>query len=214
MDRRRYLRQLGTGLTVGAAALSGCGGDSGGGEGGAGQEEATAAEETEAAGAEATPTEAQQTETAAETGTQTEAGTQQQGSNAVAMVTEGDSYYFDPVGLFVESGTTVTWVNEAGSHSSTAYTQENPQSEVTRIPSDADGWNSETLTEAGAEFTHTFDVAGTYDYYCIPHKSLGMVGRIVVDEPGGVEGDPPDGSLPSPQDIADQGSISHSDFSQ
>lgn len=29
-------------------------------------------------------------------------------------------------------------------------------------------------------FSFTFDKAGTYKLYCIPHQSLGMVGKIVV----------------------------------
>jgi plastocyanin len=39
------------------------------------------------------------------------------------METEEDSYYFDPIGLFVESGTTVIWTIESGIHSSTAYAE-------------------------------------------------------------------------------------------
>ena len=29
-------------------------------------------------------------------------------------------------------------------------------------------------------FTHTFDKPGTYRLICIPHESLGMVGKLVV----------------------------------
>ncbi|MFB6077257.1 MAG: halocyanin, partial [Candidatus Nanohaloarchaea archaeon] len=43
------------------------------------------------------------------------------GENEIGMYTEGSDYYFDPIGLFVEPGTTVTWVNKSGSHSATAY---------------------------------------------------------------------------------------------
>lgn len=143
--------------------------------------------------------------------------TTQQGGAAgpqnVRMVTEGSEYYFDPVGLFVEPGTTVNWVNEAGSHSSTAYAEGNGGAEVTRIPSDAEPWDSGILTEEGASFSYTFEVPGTYDYFCLPHKTLGMVARIVCGEPGDVEGDPPDGPVPSEQAIVQQGSISWQEFS-
>lgn len=133
----------------------------------------------------------------------------------VAMETEGDEYYFDPIGLFVESGETVTFRLESGSHSSTAYEAGNGPAEVTRIPENAEAWDSGTLSEQGDTFDHTFDVAGTYDYFCIPHKTLEMVGRIVVDEPGGpAEGDMlPDGDVPDSQTIVDQGAISYSEFS-
>lgn len=136
--------------------------------------------------------------------------------NTVEMITEGEEYYFDPIGLFVESETTVTFSNESGSHSSTAYQEGNGPAEVTRIPDGADAWNSETLSEEGATFDHTFETAGTYDYFCIPHKNLGMVGRIVVDEPGGpAEGSmPPDGDVPESQQIVDEDAVSYEDFGE
>jgi plastocyanin len=130
------------------------------------------------------------------------------------MITDGSDYYFDPIGLFVEAGNTVTFEIENGSHSATAYKKGNGPAEVTRIPDGADAFNSDILSEQGATYDHTFETAGTYDYFCIPHKSLGMVARIVVDEPGGpAEGSmPPDGDVPESQTIVDQGTVSYSDF--
>ncbi|MFC4450193.1 plastocyanin/azurin family copper-binding protein [Halorussus aquaticus] len=142
-------------------------------------------------------------------GTEDEGG----GTEQIRMVTQDSDYFFDPIGLFVEPGTTVEWVNEAGSHSSTAYASSLDSAEVTRIPGDAEPWNSEILTDQGATFSHTFEVTGTYDYFCIPHKTLGMVARIVCGEPGDVEGDPPDADVPAEQAIVEQGAISYSEFS-
>ena len=133
----------------------------------------------------------------------------------VAMITDGNEYYFDPIGLFVEQETTVTWNNESGAHSSTAYQEGNGPAETTRIPDDAEAWDSGVLSEEGATFEHTFETTGTYDYFCIPHKTLGMVGRIVVGEPDGpAEGSmPPDGDVPESQTIVDQGTVSYEEFS-
>ena len=130
------------------------------------------------------------------------------------MTTKGSEYYFDPIGLFVESGDTVTWKIDSQAHSSTAYQSGNGPSEVTRIPDGAEAWNSEVLTEQGATFDHTFHVEGTYDYFCIPHKSLGMVGRIVVGNPGGpAEGTmPPDGDVPTSEAILENGMVSFGEF--
>jgi plastocyanin len=131
------------------------------------------------------------------------------------MITEGSEYYFDPIGLFVESGDTVTFEIQSGSHSATAYKEGTSSASVTRIPDGAEAFNSEILSEQGATYEHTFETTGTYDYFCIPHKTLGMVGRIVVGEPGGpAEGSmPPDGEVPESQTIVDQGSVSYSAFS-
>ncbi|MFP4625837.1 MAG: plastocyanin/azurin family copper-binding protein [Natronomonas sp.] len=107
--------------------------------------------------------------------------------------------YFDPIGLHVEPGTTIRFEIEAGAHSATAYPD--------RIPSDTSVFDSETITQGSYE--HTFETPGTYDYYCIPHKTVGMVGRIVVGSPGGPAEDTPipNGEVPSSEDIVQQGAI-------
>lgn len=106
-------------------------------------------------------------------------------THEIEMRSDGTEYLFDPVGLHVEPGDTVRWINVSGAHSTTAYAEGNGGAGERRIPEGADPWNSETITEQGGEFEYTFEEEGTYDYFCIPHKSLGMVGRIVCGEPGG-----------------------------
>jgi len=34
----------------------------------------------------------------------------------------------------------------------------------------------------GETYSHSFEVAGTYHYVCIPHEPQGMIGRVVVSE--------------------------------
>lgn len=196
MKRRRYVATIGSGLCAGLTGLAGCGGP--------GDESGT---ESPVAGANET-----DTTTAAGEQTATDEATGANGSTTVAMITDGDQYYYDPIGVFVEAGENVTWENQSGSHSSTAYVQGNPQAEVRRIPEDAEGWDSGTLTEGGATFSHTFDVQGTYDYYCIPHKTLEMIGRVVVGEPSGLGDDPPDGAVPEEQTIVEEGAVSYDQF--
>lgn len=130
----------------------------------------------------------------------------------VGMYTEGGNYYFDPIGLYVEPGTTVTFENRSGAHTSTSYSSDNDAKQ--RIPKDAQGWDSGILTSVGATFDVTFDVKGTYDYYCTPHKTLDMIGRIVVGEAGGpAEGSmPPDGKVPTSDKIISEKSISYDSF--
>ncbi|UPV73648.1 plastocyanin/azurin family copper-binding protein [Halorussus limi] len=198
MKRRAFVRGGGTVAVGGLAGLAGCSaptGDGGGGEGTTGGGTATG-----------------EGGTATEGGAATTTGGAQGGTQQVAMITEGSEYYFDPIGLFVEPGTTVEWVIESGSHSSTAYAESLDSADVTRIPEQAEPWNSGILTEQGASFSYTFEVTGTYDYFCLPHKALGMIARIVCGEPGDVEGDPPDGDVPSEQAIVNQGTISYEEF--
>lgn len=118
-------------------------------------------------------------------------------SATVTMATIDDGTHFEPHVVWVEQGGTVTWELESGSHTTTAYSEavDRPQ----RIPDAAEGWDSGTLSEAGTTFEHTFETKGVYDYFCKPHEGSGMLGSVIVGDPGtdghpGLE--PPQNSLP------------------
>ncbi len=97
----------------------------------------------------------------------------------VDMVTTGNGHHFEPHIAWINKGGTVTWVNRSGMHTATAYHPEN-NSKPRRIPENVDPWDSGMKTEQGATFEKTFDVEGVYDYYCVPHEGVGMVGTIIV----------------------------------
>ena len=102
-----------------------------------------------------------------------------------------DELVFDPETLTVSAGTTVVWENVgAVGHSVTAYED--------GIPSGASYWASgdfdseQAARDAyapggpgdvgqGDTYEHTFETAGTHEYFCIPHESAGMVGTIEVE---------------------------------
>jgi len=96
---------------------------------------------------------------------------------------QGAHVTFDPVGLFIEPGTTVRWVCDANVHTTTAYHPKNSNRSL-RIPIAAQPWNSGYLLPKHG-FAVTLTVEGVYDYLCIPHEHAGMVGRIVVGEATG-----------------------------
>ena len=111
--------------------------------------------------------------------------------------TLGTKVRFDPIGVLIEPGQTVRWVNESNVHTSTAYHPDN-DGHALRIPEAAEPWDSGYLVEPGDSFEVTLTAPGVYDYYCAPHEMAGMVGRIIVGEPSGpgalpfdyFEGDP------------------------
>ena len=75
--------------------------------------------------------------------------------------------FFAPANITVEPGTTVTWVQSGDNpHTTTSY----------------DGlWDSGLLPGGSRQtFSFTFEEPGTYDYFCIPHEDLGMVGSVTV----------------------------------
>jgi len=96
---------------------------------------------------------------------------------------DGSAVWFDPVGVLIEPGQTVRWINtdRGNSHTSTAYHPTNTGHPL-RIPETAEPWNSDYLLPDQA-FELRFTVAGVYDYFCIPHEEAGMVGRIIIGSP-------------------------------
>lgn len=142
----------------------------------------------------------------------------QEGQQQTVEMTDG--LVFDPDTITIAPGDTVVWENVGTiGHSVTAYED--------GIPGDAayfasGGFDAEQPARnayqagdpesgdvAGGEtFEHTFEVEGTYEYFCIPHESAGMLGAIEVT-PGGAPadgnggGDGGDGEfLPEVPDVA------------
>jgi plastocyanin len=111
------------------------------------------------------------------------------GSNAGGDTVEmTDPLRFEPSSMTVSVGDTVTFTNPSGaSHTVTAYQD--------GIPAGAEyfasgGFESEEaarddlaggLIEPDEEYEVTFDRAGTYRYFCLPHEGSGMTGEIVVE---------------------------------
>ena len=101
----------------------------------------------------------------------------------------GSRVWFDPLGLYVEPGTTVRWVVRENVHTTTAYHPNNDHHSL-RIPDGAKPWDSGFVVHPGDHFDVTLTVPGVYDYYCAPHEAAGMVGRIVVGESRGPGAEP------------------------
>lgn len=107
----------------------------------------------------------------------------------VGLRTDGGNFQFDPVGLRIEPGARVIWLNMGDFHSSTAFHPDNSQllggDVPLRIPQASDSWHSGFLgLMDGIQYEHTFAGEGVYDYFCQPHYLFGMVGRIIVGAEG------------------------------
>ena len=103
---------------------------------------------------------------------------------AVGLRVKNGAFVFDPVAIRIAPGDTITWFQIADLHSTTAYHPTNQQHEL-RIPAKAKPWDSGILGTGGRglTFSQKFDVEGVYDYFCLPHEFLGMVGRFFVGKP-------------------------------
>jgi len=78
-----------------------------------------------------------------------------------------DGMRFNPRNITVKPGTTVTWVHGS----------QMPHT----ISGNADGMRSGTLYN-GQQYSHTFNAAGSYNYFCDLHPS--MTGSVVVEQAG------------------------------
>lgn len=152
--RRKFLQS--TAGIVALGALAGCNGGDG--------DDSTDTETD--GGAEDTDTE---TETETETETPTPTPTPQ--TEEVLVGPEAQNA-FEPDSLEVPAGTAVTFVWESSGHSLIVDSQ----------PDSAE-WEGVTETQdSGFEHSHTFEVPGTYEYYCEPHQAFGMEGSITVTD--------------------------------
>ncbi|QLG64261.1 plastocyanin/azurin family copper-binding protein [Halorarum salinum] len=113
------------------------------------------------------------------------------GSAEVEMDSNG-THYFEPALVWIETGGTVVWENHDGNHTTTAYHAD--AGKPGRVPEGVEGWDS-GLMENDQRFERTFETEGVYDYFCLPHEGLGMVGCVVVGNPD-PEGQP---GLAAPQ---------------
>ena len=112
--------------------------------------------------------------TAAAAGAAGTAAAQEGGSEEV-IVGPGGDLVFSPgtdEALQITPGTTVTFVWESDNHNIVVDSQ----------PDDA-GWEGhEEIENTDFTYEHTFETLGTYEYYCAPHETAGMVGTIEVVE--------------------------------
>ena len=110
------------------------------------------------------------------------------GSSGPTVTMTGD-LRFDPAEVTIESGETVTWENESGApHTASAYAESLPEGAAYFA---SGGYESEQAVrqstsargflERGETYQYTFDVIGTYRYFCLPHEENGMIGAIVVE---------------------------------
>ncbi len=94
-------------------------------------------------------------------------------AQTTGAVAAGDDFKFTPATVRVAVGGKVTWTNTGSApHTVTGGTSGNPDA--------ASPVGDGQLTAQGQTYEVTFTAAGTYDYYCTPHASLGMVGQVVV----------------------------------
>ncbi|WP_435182893.1 plastocyanin/azurin family copper-binding protein [Halobellus sp. EA9] len=120
------------------------------------------------------------TGTSTGTGTGTSGGSGGGGGPTVTVtVGPGGSLVFEPgtsEPLQIAPGTTVKFVWDSDNHNIVVSSQPEGANWQGTPGGEAKLYNT------GYTYTHTFETLGTYEYYCAPHQSAGMVGTIEVVE--------------------------------
>src|ERR1022692_2300574 len=92
------------------------------------------------------------------------------GVTVTVTVAPGGLLQFSPASVAIQEGDTVQWTWSDDGHSSTSGSP--------GLPSGL--WDSGILNQ-GATFSHIFNTAGSFPYYCTPHGACcGMTGTVTV----------------------------------
>jgi plastocyanin len=96
---------------------------------------------------------------------------------ATKWIINVQDFFFSPSSLpNVVVGDTINWVWINGSHTTTS----------TSVPVDAVGWDN-PINSTSTSFEYKVSIAGTYNYKCTPHASIGMIGSFVASNPSAVQ---------------------------
>ncbi len=93
--------------------------------------------------------------------------------NATTWNITVQNYTFSPSNVNCSVGDTIKWTWVAGTHTTTS----------TSVPGGASTWNA-NINSSTPTFSYKVTVAGTYNYQCNFHFSMGMVGTINASPAG------------------------------
>lgn len=90
-------------------------------------------------------------------------------TTTVKMGTDSGMLAFEPSTVTIKAGETVKWVNN-----------KLPPHNIVFEGSAANKSHDQLMFSPGESYEVTFDEAGTYSYYCAPHRGAGMAGKVIV----------------------------------
>jgi plastocyanin len=93
-------------------------------------------------------------------------------AGAVAAKVAVNGHSFDPPEVHVKRGEAVQWIWVFGTHDVVSGSACTPDGAFESGPS---------TQGPGSSFEHTFETAGAFSYFCDPHCSIGMTGKVIVE---------------------------------
>ena len=98
-------------------------------------------------------------------------------TKSVKMGSDAGQLVFVPDEIKICKGDTIKWVNNKGGPHNVVFDEE-------AIPSGVDAEKismDSQLGDEGETYSVKLDVAGTYNYYCEPHRGAGMNAQVIVE---------------------------------
>jgi plastocyanin len=96
-------------------------------------------------------------------------------ANAASFIVTAGNLHFNPSDLTINAGDTIIWTWTEGSHTTTS----------TQIPVGAVAWD-QGINSNSPVFVYSPVIAGSYNYVCSPHASMGMTGHFTVISTSGL----------------------------
>jgi len=94
----------------------------------------------------------------------------------VKMGSDSGQLVFVPDEIKICKGDSVTWTNNKGGPHNVVFDEDAIPAGVSQESISMD----DQLGDEGATFTKKFDTAGSYSYYCEPHRGAGMQATLIV----------------------------------
>ena len=96
-------------------------------------------------------------------------GTANAATVEVKLGTDAGMLAFEPSSVTISAGDTVKFVNNKLAPHNAVFEGHDELS------------HSDLAFNPGESWEETFSEAGTFDYYCEPHRGAGMVGKVIVE---------------------------------
>ncbi|MDY7080812.1 MAG: halocyanin domain-containing protein [Halobacteria archaeon] len=172
MNRRRFIKATGVTAAAGMTGLAGCMGG-GNGNGGDGNGGSSGGGSGSGDGGGSKPSfDGWLSNTSNYNGVVDKTG-QSEVTVMVGAQGNGGNYAYDPAAIRVSPGTKVVWDWTGKGQAHNVVAAEGAGVQL---------MESSNLKSSGSfTYSHTFESAGTYKYFCVPHRSLGMKGVVVVE---------------------------------
>ena len=102
----------------------------------------------------------------------------------IKMGTDAGLMEFDPKIVTVKPGDTVTWVNNKMAPHNVVFDEAKPPEGADKALIGAIS-HAQLTFQPGDKYSTTFTddmPAGTYTYYCAPHRGAGMVAKVILEK--------------------------------